>query len=462
MTKLTFIADLHYYSPTLGTKGRAYELRSGSDQKCLAESGAIIDSAFSMIAQSDTDAVLIAGDVTNNGEIVSHNELREKLYELKKKKPVYLITATHDWCCDKNPRRFEGSNTYHDVPTMASDKLGEFYADFGPNQALDCFTTHLGTLSYTVDIGEKVRVLCLNDDQNGRGKAGFTAEHFDWIEKQIKKAVADGKFLIGMEHHLLMSHIHPMLSFGSVCVGDKEYVASRLADAGLRYMVVGHSHLQTIECFTSKKGNKLYEINVGSLVGYPSPVVEITVDDKAVKIRSLHSEKITFEGKEYDTVDYVRQHSLSLIDNIFASALKSKGEFCDRLTAVGIPKDKAQLFYLVARPMVKYINGMTVYEGYKKLRLLGLSKLFDKATVEQFSDKKIMDFTHEIYLSALDGSKNRHAKGSPYYKAVMDFMWLPIKIKDCSTTRNLRELVGNILTGNDYDINCCSLPNLYK
>ena len=54
MYKFTFLADLHYYSKTLGTSGRAYELRSGSDQKCLAESGAIIDAAFDHLAQSDT------------------------------------------------------------------------------------------------------------------------------------------------------------------------------------------------------------------------------------------------------------------------------------------------------------------------------------------------------------------------------------------------------------------------
>lgn len=462
MTKLTFIADLHYYSPTLGTKGRAYELRSGSDQKCLAESGAIIDSAFDMIAKSDTQAVLIAGDVTNNGEIASHNELREKLCELKKKKPVYLITATHDWCCDKNPRRFEGYSTFNDVPTMESEKLGDFYADFGPNQADAVFTTHLGTVSYTVDVGEKVRVLCLNDDQNGKGMAGFTEEHFIWIEKQIKKAMDEGKFLIGMEHHLLMSHIHPMLSFGSVCVGDKQYVASRLADAGLRYMFVGHSHLQSIECFTSKKGNKLFEVNVGSLVGYPSPIVEVEIDKVGVKIKTLHSEKFTYEGREYDTLDYVRKHSLGLVDNLFDAALKGKEDFCQRLTAVGVPQDKAQLLYVIAHPMVKYVKNLTVYEGYKKLKLFGFSKFFDKDIIEQFKNKKVMDFAYEIYLGALDGSKVRYGKNSAYYKAVMDFMNIPIKLKDCSTTRNLRECVSNILTGNEYDINGCTLPRLYK
>lgn len=47
MLKLTFIADTHHYSETLGTEGRQYALRSGSDQKYLAETGAIIDAAIS-------------------------------------------------------------------------------------------------------------------------------------------------------------------------------------------------------------------------------------------------------------------------------------------------------------------------------------------------------------------------------------------------------------------------------
>ena len=83
--KLTFIADTHHYSKTLGTSGRQYELRSGSDQKCLAETGEIIDAAFEKIANSDTDVVLIAGDVSNDGELVSHIEFKKKARQTSKK-----------------------------------------------------------------------------------------------------------------------------------------------------------------------------------------------------------------------------------------------------------------------------------------------------------------------------------------------------------------------------------------
>lgn len=84
--KLTFIADTHHYSKTLGTSGRQYELRSGSDQKCLAETGEIIDAAFEKIANSDTDFVLIAGDVSNDGELVSHIEFKKSSTDLQKRK----------------------------------------------------------------------------------------------------------------------------------------------------------------------------------------------------------------------------------------------------------------------------------------------------------------------------------------------------------------------------------------
>lgn len=231
--KITFIADTHYYSKSLGTCGKAYELRSGSDQKCLAETAEITDAAFADIAKSDTDAVFILGDVSNDGETVSHLEFREKLYKLQKSKPVYLITATHDWCCDENPRRFDGDSVYHDVPVMKSRDLPKFYEDFGPKQAISTFITKIGTVCFVIALSEKVRVLCLNDDKNENDHAGFDADCRKWITEQIDDAKRCGCTLIGIEHHLLVPHISPLLTGGSTCVENREEVASFLRMQGL-------------------------------------------------------------------------------------------------------------------------------------------------------------------------------------------------------------------------------------
>ena len=87
MKKFNFyhLTDLHYYANELiGSSGEAYEMKCQVDQKCMAESGAIIDAAFNkLIEDKDTEIVLISGDLTFDGEKQSHDALKEKLTNLK-------------------------------------------------------------------------------------------------------------------------------------------------------------------------------------------------------------------------------------------------------------------------------------------------------------------------------------------------------------------------------------------
>lgn len=451
MLKLTFIADTHHYSKTLGTSGRQYELRSGSDQKCLAETGDIIDAAFEKIADSDTDCVLIAGDVSNDGEMVSHLEFREKLYKLKEKKRVYLITATHDWCNDLNPRRFVGDEVFNDVPIMGAKELPEFYKDFGPDDALSKFTTHIGTCSYVVQLSENVRLLALNDDKNEHRHAGFTEEHFQWIEEQLEKAKQDNCLVIGMEHHLLVPHISPLITGGGTCVADREYVASRLADAGLKYMFVGHSHIQNTADFKSKNGNTITEVNVGSLVGYPAPMVNVTVnDDMTLSYEVEHLDKFMLDGVETDAQEYLKNHALAIIHRLLEAP--DKEEFAARFTAMQMNGEKLKKLYPIFTPIANLIKNGTVLDLYKKLKHLGLARDIDSALVAKFADKRIISFVDQIMLSAFDGSVVKFSRADDYYCLVMSFVSIPSKIlKKNNDMKKLIFAVDAILTGGRFD-----------
>lgn len=451
MLKLTFIADTHHYSKSLGTVGRQYELRSGSDQKCLAETGDIIDAAFAQIASSDTDFVLIAGDVSNDGEMISHQEFRDKLYKLNEKKKVYLITATHDWCNDLNPRRYVGDCVYNDVPTMTAKELPAFYEDFGPKDAISKFTTHIGTCSYVVQLNDNVRLLALNDDKNEHNHAGFTEEHFCWIEEQLSRAKQDNCLMIGMEHHLLIPHISPLITGGSTCVADREYVASRLADAGLKYMFVGHSHLQNTDCFTSERGNIITEINVGALVGYPAPIVYVTVnDDMTLSYCVDHLKKFTFEGKAYDAAEYLKNHALAIIHRVID--VSDAEEFGTRLTAMQMNGEKLKKLYPIISPVLNLIKNGTVSQLYKKLKFLGLAKNIDKTLVEKFKNHKISDFIDQIFLSAFDGGLVTFERSSDYYLLVMSILSIPKNVlKNNKDYEKLILAVDTILTGGKYN-----------
>ena len=67
------VTDTHYFDSEFKRTGAAYENRSRTDQKCVAETPAIIDAGFAQIAQDkDTDVILIPGDLVYRGEYQSH------------------------------------------------------------------------------------------------------------------------------------------------------------------------------------------------------------------------------------------------------------------------------------------------------------------------------------------------------------------------------------------------------
>ena len=278
-TKLAFLSDIHYYSPKLGTTGRAYELRSGADQKCLAESGAILTAALRTLADGDIDALVISGDVSNDGERVSHEEARALLEAFNKKKPLYMITSTHDWCTDGNARRFSGDEVFHDVQTLDAPALDAFYKEFGADRLVAEYETGKGFHSRCFQVSEALRLLAVNDDMDAEGgKSGYSEAHLQWMEEQIRAAKAAGNDVIATEHHLLLPNVSPLINKGQ-SIGDQYTAAQRLADAGLRLIFVGHSHFQRTSSYTSPAGNTITQVNVGSLTGYPAPIVYVEIEN---------------------------------------------------------------------------------------------------------------------------------------------------------------------------------------
>ena len=82
MKKLQFyvIADTHYFSKKLWVEGRAIEARSHTDQVVLKESPEINEAFFNLIENdTETDTVVLIGDLINLGEKLCHEEFTERL-----------------------------------------------------------------------------------------------------------------------------------------------------------------------------------------------------------------------------------------------------------------------------------------------------------------------------------------------------------------------------------------------
>ena len=71
--KIAVLSDLHYMDPSLlKADGSAFQLYLMQDPKLLAESGAILQQILHKLVSEKPDLVLISGDLTKDGELISH------------------------------------------------------------------------------------------------------------------------------------------------------------------------------------------------------------------------------------------------------------------------------------------------------------------------------------------------------------------------------------------------------
>lgn len=314
--KFHLITDLHHYAASLGTTGSAYEWRSHSDQKCLAETGAIIDATVDwLLEDQETDIILVAGDVSCDGEKESHLDLIPKLRRLKEGgKRVILITATHDY--NDNPIRCIGDERLPATPTTR-EELVDFYREFGLDEAV---AVNQETHSYVVQLAPGWRLLALNDDGDGREFCGYYEDHLNWILDQVQQAHEAGDEVLAMTHHPILppSPIYPLFSRRDM-LGDFEKTSTILADAGVQFIFTGHTHMQNIAVKTTKKGNTIYDINTSSLVGFASAIRTVTVYDDRMDVRSDHIDHFDWDLHGMTVDEYFKSVFDRLLNDIFDS-----------------------------------------------------------------------------------------------------------------------------------------------
>lgn len=460
--KFAVIADPHYFSEKLGCSGTAYERRAGSDQKMLAPSRGCVLAAFDHIKNSGAQFLMIAGDLSNDGELCSHEEMRELLYEFKKTMPVYVITATHDWCCDGNPRRYDGDKVSHDVETIPPEKLHDFYKDFGPDEALSEFHTHQDKVSYVVRPCDGVTVFCLDDDQNGEGGSGYSDEHFSWITEQVEEAKKRGDVVFGMQHHHLHLTEFDRVINGKGSVEYRERLCNKFADIGFPLMFTGHSHMQHIRKLVSEKGNEFYEANIGSISGYPAPIAYCTVDSEGIEIKTEHLESFTYKGETY-TNQYLKDHATKLFTEVIdAAASNEKIKFAALMESLGMSHEKSFKVWNLARPVLKWLDRLTVKKAARIMNFISFGKAIDKKAAKEIGDTLVKNVIFETFHSILDGSLTTHEEGSAYYTVFTQALAFPLKlvkklrIKNGGLIRTLTHLKNaapELMTGGPLDNN---------
>lgn len=394
--KITVITDTHYYSPETGTKGKAYEAALMRSQKLLGGSREMLKAAFDKIAADKTsDILLIAGDVSNDGEKAAHEEFREMLCELQAKgKKVFVITATHDY--KEKCKKYVGDEI-KDMPGMMREDLYEFYHEFGPDSAI---SSKPEFMSYVVQLPNNIRLFALNDDK------GIEGEMYEWVKDQAEDARKNGQFIVAMTHHPIIppSPMYELIGKGDMHRNYKDR-RKEYADMGIQLMFTGHTHTHNIGRIFSERGNAFYAVSTGSTCGYPAPIrkIEIDTENKNVNISTDTIDEADIDTKGLTLKEHLKKQLIGVISEMIKSAGSDIDKFAYMAQGISIKPKVVYKFGWIIKPIFKWLNSVkfSTFATWTK-KETGLKK----SDIESIKNEKIVDFIINLVSNLFSGENN--------------------------------------------------------
>lgn len=423
MQNLNFylVTDTHFFDPSFKRSGAAYEKRSISDQKCVAETPAIIDAGFKQIADDkETNIILIPGDLVYRGEYQSHVGLRNRLYKLKEQgKKIYLITARHDYD-DNDSFEFDGDKMLP-VKAMPRDELRDFYKDFGFDGAI---SEHKESMSYVAQLADGIRLLALNCDGDCKDFKGLWDNQMKWALEQIEDAHRTGNYIFAMTHYPLLPFSPIMNLISDSHLTDWEKRANQFADAGLDLIFTGHMHAQAVTEYVTKNGNKITDVQTGCFVGCPCAYRKVTIKDSTADIKSYTINDFDYDKQGKSASEYFQWRFDRMIDYKMKEILpKPAMKILNKLTVKKICNflwfntDKS-IQNILAKDLgielvrnifignEPYVKGTAVYEAFEKL-INRLSLIIHIAEKKAGKKNKALSDIKSFLLCTIGDEKQR-------------------------------------------------------
>lgn len=391
MEKLNFylLTDTHYFEESLGAEGKAYEEYMKTEAFYLKESSAINKAVFKKLKEDkETELVIIPGDLSKDGEYESHKSLIRELNDLKiAGKRIFVLTAGHDF--NETGRGYKNDKFVGSKGTEFKE-LYNLYYEFGYNGAI---SVHEETLSYITEIAENTRLLALNCDSKRECKGLIDESLLNWTKEQLQKAKEDGAYTIAMCHYPIIPSVPVFDLVGDAHVKNWRDVATFLADNGVELVLTGHMHIQSINEFTSEKGNKLYDICTATTVGTPGKYRKIEIDENGrMNVKSI-------EVTGFDIPDNFSSCE-EFFDWRFKYSVKNK---INKILEGGSGITKT----------LKNFGGKIL----NSIKLKTIAKLLFIRIDSSLKNIKLMDFAGDLATAIFKGDMP-YIKGTPEYDAI--------------------------------------------
>ena len=333
---ISIISDPHILDGSLIKNTDKLKNELKVERKLVVESEALFKKALSMVDDASSKFLIIPGDITKEGELVSHNKAGCLLKKWKAKdsqRKIFLIPGNHDI---NSKRAYDFKKDQITSPTSPKDFLNEYDFIYEDDSVLelykdsDIFKKYLaevndkyerdkahsyyanGYFSYVARIKKDYKyknglTLIMIDssiysaDREQNNKDGVnnvigsvSKEQLRWIVDKIDQAKERNDMVVAIAHHAFIPNFRNQeLVFSPFIIKEyKDKIEDSdqrldgktpievLADNGIKFLFTGHLHENGTAKFISEKGNEIYDIQTGSTITYPLPLRHIRIDNK--------------------------------------------------------------------------------------------------------------------------------------------------------------------------------------
>jgi len=343
--KIAVVSDIHYMDPSLlknnANTGAAFNDYLDADPKLIEFSDPIFRTVVSQIKSEKPDILLIPGDLTKDGEKVSHESVVKLIKQISDAHiKVFVVPGNHDI---NNPEAvtYDGDNA-SPTPSISATEFSNIYSDYGYGNAI---ARDPNSLSYLAAPYPSLWILGIDDCEYYDNKdiaivAGkIKPETMKWALAWIAEAKRRHVTIFAMMHHNLIEHYVGQTQLDPGYVTDNGPAESdQFMNAGLSVIFTGHYHANDITERISGN-NQLFEIETGSLVTAPIPYRIITMNNNEFDITTKHVTSIDAKlpgGLDFPTYSnlFLSQH----LDGYFSYFLSNPPySLPDSYVATGAP-----------------------------------------------------------------------------------------------------------------------------
>ena len=393
------IADPHVMAESLADDGAAFDAMMAKQRKMLDLSELAFEALIDTALVRQPSLVLIPGDLTKDGELISHNVVLAQLERLQEAGiNALVIPGNHD--IGGTAYAYQGENRTA-VETLADSDWESTYTMVYEQAIAKDAHSH----SYVAEPLSGVTIIGIDASHNA-GEGALSDTTLAWILQQADEACQKGNMIIAMCHWQLLEHVDEGgVIMESGLLQNSELVRDSLMKHGVHLVLTGHMHINSISTYrdtTNVTNDSIVEVSTGSPITYPCPYRWFTLsnNNSTVEVETMYLTSLpNFDDLTSYSREWMREHTTNIIPSLLVKMF-----------------DKAAI--VLENELTEMTQGMTM----GSMIVAMMKKMLPQTDEEKIVliNKHLTNTIIELYLLHSDANEYEHAEADSLVQSIYD------------------------------------------